>query len=220
MKKILLILVAATLAFAQWSGGWAPPPRFEQPATFENTADFQDTVTFTMSFFAKYFIDVTVPKLPTSNPAAEGTEDEFPTLDFDAATDEQVFYQFTIPCGYKTSGAINVHFCFFVDGAVTGDQDTVTWGVEYKRLVHGTSAFDFGAGTASVTADVEITTTTDEKVVLDVTLSGLTLTGWNSCDHVLMRFYRDADATNDTYAADARICQIHMDIEQDRLGKY
>ncbi|KKK80787.1 hypothetical protein LCGC14_2820000, partial [marine sediment metagenome] len=82
---------------------------------------------------------------PAANPPGEGTEDNFQTHDFNASTDESVYFHLELPHDYAAAGTIHVHFDFFVDTAPASAQ-SVVWGVEYKKQSIGDN-FDFGAGT-------------------------------------------------------------------------
>lgn len=160
-------------------------------------------------------------KRPASNPPGEGTEDNFLTHDFNAATDESVFFHWEIPHDYASAGTIHIHFDFFVDTAPAGEE-SVVWGVEYKKQSVGDN-FDFSAGTTTAYTQESITTGTpaNDKKIHRSSAINLTVTGFEPGDFVLLRFFRDANGTGgtDDYTADARIVDYHIEYIADKLGE-
>ncbi len=158
---------------------------------------------------------------PSSNPPGEGTEDNFATHDFNASTDESVFYHFELPHKYVDAGTIHIHYDFFVDTAPTTAKGVV-WGVEYKKQSIGDN-FDFGAGTTTDYTTIAITTGTTEndKKVHQTSEISLTTTGFAAGDYVLLRMFRDADGTGgtDDFAADARVVDYHIEFLSNKLGE-
>lgn len=162
-----------------------------------------------------------IVKRSVANPPGEGTEDGFLTHDFDASTDESVFFHWEIPHDYASAGVIHIHFDFFVDTAPAG-AESVVWGVEYKKQSVGDN-FDFSAGTTTAYTQESITTGTpanDKKIHRSSAIS-LTVTGFEPGDFVLLRFFRDANGTGgtDDYTADARIVDYHIEYIADKLGE-
>ncbi len=162
-----------------------------------------------------------IVKRSVANPPGEGTEDGFLTHDFDASTDESVFFHWEIPHDYASAGTIHIHFDFFVDTAPAG-AESVVWGVEYKKQSVGDN-FDFSAGTTTAYTQESITTGTpanDKKIHRSSAIS-LTVTGFEPGDFVLLRFFRDANGTGgtDDYTADARIVDYHIEYIADKLGE-
>lgn len=159
-----------------------------------------------------HHVDIKVPKRPIANPPGEGTEDGFPTLDFDDTQDESIFILYELPAQYYAAGKIDVELSWFVDTAPAG-VESVVWGVEYKKLSEGDN-FDFGAGSATIT-DTEVVTAgtpaNDKKT--HRTKFTLTTTGFALHDWLIIRLYRDADAVADDYTGDARLFSINMNIE-------
>jgi len=158
---------------------------------------------------------------PAANPPGEGTEDSFPTHDFNASTEESVYFHLELPHDYAAAGTIHAHFDFFVDTA-PASAESVVWGVEYKKLSIGDN-FDFGAGTTTAYTQTSITTGTpanDKKVHQSAEIS-LTTTGFVAGDYILLRLFRDADGTGgtDDYTADARVLDYHVEYLSDRLGE-
>ncbi|KKM20336.1 hypothetical protein LCGC14_1646530, partial [marine sediment metagenome] len=158
---------------------------------------------------------------PAANPPGEGTEDSFQTHDFNASTDESVYFHLELPHDYADAGTVHVHFDFFVDTAPASAK-SVVWGVEYKKQSIGDN-FDFGAGTTIGYTQISITTGTpaNDKKVHQSAEVNLTVTGFVAGDYILLRLFRDADGTGgtDDFAADARVLDYHIEYLSDRLGE-
>jgi len=158
---------------------------------------------------------------PAANPPGEGTEDSFPTHDFNATTEESVYFHLELPHDYADAGIIHVHFDFFVDSA-PATAKSVVWGVEYKKQSIGDN-FDFGAGTTIGYTQTSITTGTpaNDKKVHQSAEVNLTTTGFAANDYILLRLFRDADGTGgtDDFAADARVIDYHIEYLSDKIGE-
>lgn len=164
-------------------------------------------------------IDIGRVKLPGVNQPGEGTEDNFSTLDFNKASDEEVYLHWHIPYAYADAGNIDVHFYFFAD-AQPGSDEVVRWGVEYKKLSIG-DVFDFDAGTSGATTGTTVANADPAKTIYSTGNMSLTTTGFVGGDHILFRFYRDADGTSgtDDLNQDARMFRIHLEYLMNKLGK-
>lgn len=154
---------------------------------------------------------------------ADSTEDGFPMHDYDDTNDESVHIHWEIPHNYKFAGVIHVHLEWFVDSAPAG-AEYVTWGLEYKKQSVGDN-FDFGAGTTTIIVNDTITLGTpanDKKIHMGGDLS-LTTDGFEGGDLVLMRIFRDANASEtgavDDFGADVRVFNYHLEYESDKLGE-
>ena len=145
-------------------------------------------------------IDVTVPRPPGANPPATGTEDEFPTLDFDKGTDESIFATHLIFPTYRSGDSIKVCLLIFVDVAPTADT-SVVFGVEYK-MVSNDSVFNFSVGTKTVLDTVNLTSTNKQ---VHYSILHFDPTGFVRDAQCLMRIYRDANNAADNYDDDARL---------------
>lgn len=151
------------------------------------------------------------------------TEDGFPLHDYSAANDESVFIHWEIPHSYASAGEIHLHVEYFVDTAPVAAAN-VTWGVEYKKLSIGDN-FDFGAGTTTVIVNDALTTGTpaNDKSIHSSDEIHLVTTGFEPMDVVLIRIFRDADASEvgatDNYGSDARVFNYHLMYLSDKFGQ-
>ena len=156
---------------------------------------------------------------------ADSTEDGFPIHDYDSTNDESVHIHWEIPHWYASGGEIHLHVEFFIDTAPgAADPNWVTWGVEYKKQSIGDN-FDFDAGTTTVIVNTTLTTGTpanDKKIHSSAEIH-LTTTGFEPMDVILVRIFRDADASEDgatdDFENDARVFNYHLMGLSDKLGQ-
>ncbi|KKK49265.1 hypothetical protein LCGC14_3136810, partial [marine sediment metagenome] len=154
---------------------------------------------------------------------ADGGGTGFPTHDYDQTNDESVLIHWEIPHEYASAGEIHLHVEFFVDTA-PASAESVTWGVEYKKLSIGDN-FDFSSGTTPVIVNTDLTTGTpanDGKIHSSAEIN-LTTTGFEPMDVVLIRIFRDADASEagatDDFGGDARVFNYHLMYLSDKMGQ-
>ena len=152
----------------------------------------------------------------------DSTEDGFPIHDYQATNDESVHIHWEIPHTYASGGEVHLHVEFFVDTA-PGGAANVTWGVEYQKLSIGDN-FDFGATTTVIT-NTALTTGTpanDQKIHSSAEIH-LVTTGFEPMDVVLIRIFRDANASEtdatDNFGSDARVFNYHLMFLSDKLGQ-
>lgn len=164
-------------------------------------------------------IDLSIPKRPVANPPAEGTEDGFPTLDFDDGTDESVFIMFHLPHTYADGGQIHMHVDAFVDTAPTNPENAV-WALEYKKQSHEDN-FDFSTGTSTVNCTHPVPTGSpgNDKKIQESDQLVLNTTGFIAHDIILMRLFRDANNPVDDFTGDVRLMHIHIEFLIDKLGE-
>lgn len=151
------------------------------------------------------------------------TEDGFPIHDYSAASDESVFIHWEIPHEYADGGEIHLHAEYFVDTAPVGDVN-VTWGIEYKKLSIGDN-FSFSSGTTTIIVNDLLTTGTpvNDKSIHSSPEIHLVTTGFVPMDVVLIRFFRDANASEvgatDAFGSDARLFNYHLMFLSDKMGQ-
>lgn len=161
-----------------------------------------------------------------ASPPDETTEDNssyfFVTHDYDDTTEESVYYVFQTNHDYAISGLIHIHFDFFVDTA-PATAKSVTFGVEYKKVVAGTDAFDFSSGTTTGYVSSSITTGTpaNDKLIHQAGAVTLSTSGWNPNDIVFLRFFRDATGAGgtDDFVGDVRVFNYHLEYVSDVIGE-
>lgn len=136
---------------------------------------------------------------PAANaPAATcvtGSNTNYATLDFDAATDESVQYHF--PLASDWTGNIDISFRWRA-AATSGD---VIWAVQTACVADGETG-DPAFNTASTVTDTAKGTTLQFN---DASISAITVTGCAAGEELFFKLYRDADAGGDTMAGDAQL---------------
>lgn len=145
---------------------------------------------------------------PTSNFATldvvNGTNFPVPALDFDAATEESIFFYFRAT-NYG-SGNLTLSVDWYADTASSGD---VIWGAQIAVITPNTDSDDIETkafASASTATDSHLGTTGQRLHSVDVTISNLdSLSGGNGGDWVCLKVYRDADAGGDTMTGDAAL---------------
>jgi len=163
-------------------------------------------------------LDISFGKKGGANDPDSSDEDLFPTLDFDDAGDEEVFFTIHSPHDYATGTDIFIHLDFFVDAVDGATQRAVVWGAEYKVIEHG-DVFDFGAGTTTILDFHEVPITVANKELMfcsDLNMSSIHLTNEGI---LIIRLYRDANHGEDDQAGDARVVHFHMHYQRENLGE-
>ncbi len=132
----------------------------------------------------------------------DGTNFTYYTLDFDAASAEYAYWNFSLPENYVASSNINAKVNW-ISTATTGD---VVWGISVLGIVSG-GAWDASLGSAqSVTASTNGTAGN-----LNKTSFAAFNPMWNDNDSVVIKVYRNATATADTLSVDARLLSVEID---------
>lgn len=142
---------------------------------------------------------------PTSNapnPVCEGTNFRKAVLEFDATTDESIYFKFRLPAGYNAT--LGMDFIIRWKAAATSAE--TTWCVELARVAVGSTSDPSlpGQAAGNCEADTAQGTTLQEN---EVTIAGVTCTSCVAGDLVYGRLSRDADQTlgagNDDMSGDA-----------------
>lgn len=133
----------------------------------------------------------------------------FPTLAFDAASDDEVLYSLFVPYRLAAGSEIGVG----IDWCYTGGADagTVCWGIEYKSIMAGEALV---GGTTTRTETSPGGHTSGQLVRTTLTTG---VTGTVAHDVLGIRLYRDVSA--DTLATDAELIEVHFEILMDKLGE-
>ena len=145
------------------------------------------------------------------NAPTENIEGVFFTIDFDAASDDEVWYTLIVPSRWDTSTDVEFAVDWFYDGIL--DNGTVCWALEYKGIKDAEAVAGAGTTITQTSAGVHRTgymvrTTFTTKILAANLEAGDTLG---------FRLYRDVSA--DTLAADARLLNTHFHFTQNKLGK-
>lgn len=147
---------------------------------------------------------------PASNPgtfdAVAGTNFVVACLDFDAATEETVYFPFPA-VGYG-SGNLTVDFLWYADSASSGD---AIWGAALACITPNTDSQDIETkafGTAQTVTDTHLGTTGQRLHTATLTLSNTDSIAAD--DWCVLKVYRDADAAGDTMTGDACLVEVRV----------
>jgi len=168
------------------------------------------TVTFEGDARNKRHIRVCAPSWAKGASApSEGFIGIVPTLDFDAALDDEASYILLVPWRMALASAVRA----VVDWGYKGAQDngTVCWKLDYIDLAEG-SIIDGATTTISKVTIGNHVTGKSVRTVLAPDLTELV------AHHNLgLRIWRDE--SEDTLAVDACLMDVHFEIIQDKLGE-
>lgn len=136
--------------------------------------------------------------------AIAGTNFVVPCLDFDASTDESVYFFFNA-LDYA-SGNLTVQVQWYADTASSGD---VVWGAQLACITPNTDSQDIETkafGSANTATDSHLGTTNQRLHSVDITLSNTDSIA--AGDYCVLKIYRDADNGSDTMTGDASLCKV------------
>jgi hypothetical protein len=136
----------------------------------------------------------------------QGTNYPVPCLDFDASTEEAIFFHF-LATRYG-SGNITLTVYWYADTASSGD---VIWGAQIAAITANTDSQDIetdGLATAQTSTDTHLGTVNQRLHSIDITISNLDSIAAD--DWCVLKVYRDADAGGDTMTGDASLVGLRM----------
>ncbi len=156
-------------------------------------------------------LDIQAGKLRTASfPAlvqANGSNYPVPGYAFDAASEEQVYFQF-VATDYG-SGNLTLKILWYADTATSG---VVRWGTQLAVITPNTDTQDIetdGLAAENATNDTHLGTTGQRLHQLDHTIS--TLDSLAADDFVTLKLYRDVTDSADTMAGDAIIVGLILE---------
>lgn len=136
--------------------------------------------------------------------ATAGTNFVVPCLDFDASTEECVFFFFGATA--YGSGNLTVQVQWYADTASSGD---VIWGAQLACITPNTDTQNIETkafGSANTVTDSHLGTTNQRLHSADITLSNTDSIA--AGDYCVLKIYRDADAGGDTMTGDASLVKL------------
>ena len=144
--------------------------------------------------------------LPATNfPASttiDGTNVDYKVLEFDASTDESIYYTFIWPDSWD-AGTISARFRWLA-ASTSGD---VVWAIQ-TACVADDEAVDATLNTANTVTDTTKATTLEAN---DADIASVTVTGCAAGEIAHIKIYRDADNGSDTMTGDARLIYTKME---------
>lgn len=173
-------------------------------------------LTGTKQVYNLIYVDLTSMKKGVGAPPGDGVEAGQATLDFDSATDEEVYSKFRGPKIWAPTSDAIFTIDWFVDTAPVG-AEYVKLAIEYKSISIG-DTFEFtGTSTVSTTAVVTTGTPANDKKTHTTNIT-IPNAGLIAGGILLVRIYRDTSVADD-YSADARIFSNVIVYLSDRLGE-
>lgn len=144
---------------------------------------------------------------PATNYATQDTRNAIPTLDFDAATREEIFFAGFMP-GHYGGGGVNVVLAWMASTATTGDCRWETAFERHQDDVDDLDADGFATGNAS-----NATTASGSGEVKYTTIAhtnGAQMDSVAAGEHFRLRVARDAANAGDTMAGDSELVGVFL----------
>lgn len=146
-------------------------------------------------------------EFPASNPATPDTRNNHPVLDFDASTNETVYFTGRMPDRYS-GGGLRVKIHYSMSSATSGDVD---WDVAIERI--GDQQLDVDADSFAAANSVDNTTVPGTSGNVDVV--EVTFTDGADMDSLaageMFRLSLTRDAASDTAAGDAEVHRVTVE---------
>jgi len=140
---------------------------------------------------------------------SDAFEGIYPTLAFDAVSDDEAHFSLIVPWRMEAGTDIAVVASWVYNGG--DDAGTVCWGLEYKSVAAGEALV---GGTTTITQVSAGTHTSGQLVRTEFTDK---IIGCVSHDELGLRLYRDVGG--DTLATDAELVSVHFAFIRDKHGE-
>ena len=127
------------------------------------------------------------------------------TADFDASTDELLWFQFTMPADYSAGGQVHLNW---MANATTGD---VVWAASIGAVTAGDADTPIEHANAAASTATASTNTTEAYRLNRTTITLANLDGAAAGDEVFLCVYRDANNGSDGLAVDARLTSVEFE---------
>lgn len=126
---------------------------------------------------------------------------------FDAATDEHLWFSGVMPASYVSGGQVDI---YWLANAVTAT--VVRWGSRIAAVTPGDADTPVEHSAAAATTDQSSTNTTEALRLTKLSLTLAALDGLAAGDLFWLLVYRDADATSgtDSLAVDAELVRVEF----------
>ena len=160
-------------------------------------------------------------RFPVSAIKLQGTgsepdiENTYGTYLFDDGTPETVFIMAQMPHAWKEGTNVFPHTHWYKTTSATGD---VCWQLDYIISKKGAQFSDTFTTITGVTPAIGDNDTVRTHALTPIGSSGIDMTGCGLSDHIIMKLTRKADATIDTYGADAGLLEFDIHYEIDSFG--
>lgn len=144
---------------------------------------------------------------PSATPATYDTRNDHPCLDFDASTNESVYFSFVMPRNYSGLGlTISLHFG--ASGITTGN---VIWNSAIERISDSQQDVDSnGFATTQVSAATAVPGTDGFVKIVTITHANTVTDSLVAGELGRLQVIRDAANGSDTAAADAELYAVEI----------
>lgn len=129
----------------------------------------------------------------------------FFTYDFDASTDEHLWFQFTVPQNYVSGGTVRIQW---IANATTGN---CVWGARVGAVTPADADTPFEHAEAAASTTTTGANATEANRLVETTIALANLDGLAAGDLAFLLVYRDADNGSDTLTVDARLVNVSLD---------
>lgn len=142
---------------------------------------------------------------PATNYGTFDSRNNHPVLDFDASTEETVYFRDVLPNTYSGNG-VTVDVEYAMTSATSGD---VIWGAAWELLAGESQDLDSDGFASAKTVTQTVSATSGKVKAASITFAdGAEMDFVGAADLFRLKVYRDADAAGDTATGDAELLQV------------
>lgn len=147
------------------------------------------------------------PALSRQQSTAANPKPHFYTADFDAATDEHIWFRFRMPTDYASAGTIKLQW---MANATTG---TARWGTGIGAITPGDADTPLEHANAATSTAGTATNATEANRLNETSITLGNLDSVAAGDLVFLLVHRDADGTSgtDDLSVDAKLIQVALE---------
>lgn len=141
----------------------------------------------------------------------QGTESNpkkhFLAAQFDAATDEHLWWTFRMPAAYASGGTVKLAWM-----TNTASSNSVVWGARLSALTPADADTPVEHASAAASTTTTAGNATEARRLIETSIVLSDLDSVAAGDFVALLIYRDADNGSDTLAADAELVAATLEI--------
>lgn len=129
----------------------------------------------------------------------------FMTYDFDAATDEHLWWTFIMPGNYASGGVVRLHW------QANATANSAVWAARLGAVTASDADTPLEHASAAATTATTATNTTEARRLNETTITLANLDSVAAGDLVFLLVYRDADNGSDSLTVDAELIAVSLD---------
>lgn len=126
------------------------------------------------------------------------------TADFDAATDEHLWWHIQVPQNYSSGGTLRLHW---MANATTG---SAVWGAQIGAVTPSDADTPLEHAQAAATTATTATNTTEARRLNETTIAP-SMDSAAAGDSLFILVYRDANNGSDSLSVDAELLSVSLD---------